>query len=228
MKKPIISIIIPVYNEAATIGKLIEKVKEVAFPAPFEIIVCDDGSTDGTTEIIKKTQNIIKLFISKNKGKGYALRTGFKKAKGQILLIQDADLEYVPSDYLKIIPLIQGGKTDIVYGSRFLNPNHKPMYLHFYFGNLLLSLLTRLLFKAKITDVETCYKCFKRSVLKEINLEQDGFGFEIEFTCKALKKGSKITEVPISYTSRSYAQGKKIGLADGLQAIYLLFKYRFS
>lgn len=222
------SIVIPAYNEEKTIRQIISVVKKVKYPGKFEIIVVDDCSQDKTQMYLDKIPGIVKIRNNKNHGKGYCLRLGFSKAKGQIILIQDADLEYNPNDHLKLISKIKNSNTDVVYGSRFLNPNHKPKYLLFYAGNLFLSFLTKILYQAQITDMETCYKCFKSKVLKGIKLHEDRFGFEPEITCKLLKKGFRITEIPISYKSRSYQEGKKIGMKDGFRAIYILLKYRFT
>lgn len=221
------SIIIPVYNEQKTVRQIINKVKKVPYPGVREIIVVNDGSTDKSAQVIKSIPKIIFINFQKNRGKGFALRAGFKKAKGEIVLIQDADLEYDPSDHLKLISFLQKQEVDVVYGSRFLK-KHKPRYTIFYFGNIFLSFLTRVLYQEHISDMETCYKAFRKNVLAKISLMEDRFGFEPEITCKLLKRGFKILEVPISYKSRSYQEGKKIGIKDGLRAIYLLVKFRFS
>jgi len=221
------SIIIPVYNEQDTIAKIIQKVKGIPYPGQKEIIVINDGSTDNTLPILQKIPEITLLTNKENRGKGYSIRRGFKNATGDIILIQDADLEYEPRDYLKLLAKFKDKNTDVVYGSRFLKKNHRPRYLIFYYGNILLSLLTRLLYQKNITDMETCYKAFKRSVLFQVTLKADRFDFEPEITCKLLKRGFNIIEVPISYKSRSYKEGKKINFIDGLKAIYALFRYRF-
>lgn len=221
------SIIIPAYNEEKTIRQIIKIVKKVKYPGKFEIIVIDDCSQDKTQKYLVKIAGIVKIRNNKNHGKGYCLRLGFSKARGKIILIQDADLEYDPSDHLKLISKIEKVDADVIYGSRFLNPNHKPKYLLFYAGNLFLSFLTKILYGAQITDMETCYKCFSSKVLKEIKLHEDRFGFEPEITCKLLKKGLRIAEIPVAYRSRSYQEGKKIGIKDGFRAIYILLKYRF-
>lgn len=223
-----ISIIIPVYNEEKTVAEIIRKVKAVSYPHQTEIIVINDGSTDNSTKILSKIKDIILLDNKKNRGKGYSLRRGFQKAKGDIIIIQDADLEYNPLDHLKLLSYLKKSGVDAVYGSRFLSKNHKPRYTIFYYGNIFLSFLTKILYGKKITDMETCYKVFRRSVLNKINLTSQKFDFEPEITCKLIKKGFNIEEVPISYRSRSYIEGKKIGAKDGLQAIYTLLKYRFT
>jgi len=220
------SIIIPVYNEEKTIEKIISKVKKVPYPGSFELIVINDGSTDNSEKKIKSIQGITFINYKKNRGKGYALRQGFKKAKGNIILIQDADLEYHPGDHLKLIELLNKNFIDVVYGSRFISIKHKPKYSIFYFGNIFLSYLTKVLYNRNITDMETCYKAFKKSAIKGISLTEDRFGFEPEITSKWLKSGVNIIEVPIKYSSRSYEEGKKIGVKDGLRAIFVLIKYR--
>jgi glycosyltransferase involved in cell wall biosynthesis len=186
------SIVIPVFNEEKTVNEIIRKVKTVKYPGTSEIIVIDDGSTDKSMKILKKVDGIILLKNKKNKGKGYSLRKGFLRAKGEIILIQDADLEYKPEEHLKLIELFKDKRIDVVYGSRFLKGNHKPKYTIFYWGNIFLSLLTRFLYRANITDMETCYKAFKKSVLKKINLTANRFDFEPEITCKLLKIGVRI------------------------------------
>lgn len=219
------SVIIPVYNEEKTAKKLIDTVKKVPYPGEVQIIVVNDGSTDKSAEIIKKIPNIIFINNQTNHGKGFALRTGFIKATGDVILIQDADLEYNPNEHLKLIRALNN--SDVVYGSRFLKKRPQIRYPLFYLGNIALSFLTKILYLKSITDMETCYKAFKREVLKNITLKSNRFDFEPEITCKLLKKGYDIREIPISYKSRSYQEGKKIGLKDGLRAIYVLFKLRF-
>ena len=223
-----ISIIIPVYNEQNTVKQIIQKLKQVEYPSPHEIIVIDDGSTDKTQEILKSLHNIKLLVNNRNSGKGFSLRRGFREAKGDIIIIQDADLEYNPKDHLKLISLLNEDFIDVVYGSRFISGHHKPRYSLFYLGNIFLSYLTKILFSRNITDMETCYKSFKAKVVKNLNLTENRFGIEPEITCKIIKKGYNIIEVPISYKSRSYEQGKKIGIKDGIRAIYLLFKFRLT
>jgi len=221
------SIIIPVYNEEKTVKQVIEKVKKVQYPGKTEIIVIDDGSTDNSSNILDSIKGITLIKNSNNRGKGYSLRRAFKRAKGEIIIIQDADLEYNPQEHLKLIKVIKKNKAEVVYGSRFINKKHVPRYKLFYIGNIMLSFLTRLLYAKNITDMETCYKVFKRSILKNLSLQSDGFGIEPEMTCKFIKKGFSIGEVPINYTSRSYNDGKKIKMSDGIKAIFVLFKYRF-
>lgn len=224
-----LSIIIPVYNERGTILKVLNTVKNVDIgDIEKEIIVVDDGSTDGTKDLLKEIKdNDIKIFYhGKNAGKGTALRTGFKYASGDLIIIQDADLEYNPNDYVNLLKPILSKETRVVYGSRFLEANHKEIPLH-YIGNKLLTLITNSLYFSKITDMETCYKVFTRDVIKKINLKAKKFDFEPEITAKILKNGYNIIEVPIEYNSRGFSQGKKITWIDGLKAIYYLIKYRF-
>ncbi len=221
------SIIIPVYNEEKTVARVIKSVKEVKHPFEKEIIVVNDGSKDNSAKIIKSTRDIIYIENSVNHGKGYSIRKAIAKAKGDIILIHDADLEYDPREHIKILKLFSDSKIKVVYGSRFLNKSHHPRYHLFYFGNIGLSFLTKILFRHYISDMETCYKAFRRETLKDIKLHEDRFGFEPEITCKFIKSGFKIIEIPISYKSRSYKEGKKIGIKDGLRAVLVLLKYRF-
>ena len=223
-----ISIIIPVYNEEKTVAEIINRVKRVPYPGKKEIIVIDDGSTDMTQKVLRSTHGITLLNNKQNRGKGYSLRKGFSTATGDIILIQDADLEYDPNDHLKMIKLFDDNSVNIVYGSRFLKPNHKPRYTIYYYGNIFLSFITKILYGNKITDMETCYKSFRREVLTKITLNADRFDIEPELTCKLLKNGYKIVEVPIKYKSRSYSYGKKIGVLDGLYAIYVLLKLKIN
>ena len=224
MKK--LSIIIPVYNEKDTILEILKRVENVDLSLEKEIIIIDDGSVDGTKEILKKLEGQYKiLYHSKNQGKGAVLRTGFKQASGDFTLIQDADLEYDPQEYHQLLkPLIQN-KTDIVYGSRNLkdNPRFKKSY---YWGVLFISWLTNILYGSKLTDVYTCYKVFKTPILKEMDLESNGFEFEEEITIKALKKKLRILEIPINYSPRSLKEGKKIKWWDGVKAIWAMLKYK--
>jgi len=224
-----ISVVIPVYNEVDTIEEIISRVKMVAIEK--EIILVDDFSTDGTREllagIIKGTKNITVLFHKRNKGKGAALRTAFELATGDIIVIQDADLEYDPNDYPMLLGPIFDGRADVVYGSRFLGGPHRVLFFWHYVGNKFLTLLSNVLTNLNLTDMETCYKVFKRQVLEDINLKSNRFGFEPEFTVKISKKRLRIYEVPISYSGRTYSQGKKITWKDGVAALFLIFWYRF-
>jgi glycosyltransferase involved in cell wall biosynthesis len=222
----ILSIIIPAYNEQTTLPEVIKELSKTKFPKGTEIIFVDDHSTDDTLKILKKTKYQV-LTHKKNKGKGAALKTGFKKAKGKIIAIQDADLEYDPNELNKLAQPILEGNEKVVYGSRFLNPGKKGK-LSFYLGNRFLSFVTSFLYSTRITDMETCQKVFLSSILKEIKIESDRFDFEPEITSKILKKGIKIKELPISYNPRTSEQGKKIKVKDGFIALGKLIKYKFE
>jgi len=227
-KQKTLSIIIPVYNEHKFIRKVLSIVKSVNIgKVKKEIILVDDGSTDGTREILKKLKGYKIFYHKKNQGKGAAIRTGLAHATGDIILIQDADLEYDPHDYPKLLAPILAGKAKVVYGSRFMK-KHKPKYWFNYVGNIALTTATNALYGSKITDMETCYKVFKREVLQHIRLKARRFDFEPEITAKILKKGYKIYEVPIWYKCRDYTEGKKIKWTDGVKAALYLLKYRFK
>jgi len=222
-----LSVIIPVYNERATILEVLKKVKSV--PVEKEIIIIDDGSADGTKEILKEiqeTQDLKIIFKDKNEGKGAAIREGLKYVSGDVVVIQDADLEYDPMDWLKMLNIIQGEKADVVYGSRVLGRGEKSS-LAFYLGGRFLSFLASILYRIKITDEPTCYKMFKVDVIRSIKLNCKGFEFCPEVTAKVAKKGYEIYEVPISYKPRKIKEGKKIRWKDGVVAIWTLIKYRF-
>ena len=222
-----ITILIPVFNEKDSLTKLLEKVESVNFGLEKEIILIDDFSTDGTKDLYSVLPYKV-LYHEKNQGKGAALRTGLAEASGDIIIIQDADLEYNPEDYIPLVNLIMSEKVDVVYGSRLADDRNVGKFLLLSFlANVTLSLITRLLFGVKLTDMETCYKAFKADVIKDITIESDRFDFEPEITAKVLKKGVRFAELPISYNARAVSEGKKIGWKDGVQAIYTLFKYRF-
>ncbi len=205
--------------------KLIEKVEKV--PVEKEIIAVDDYSTDGSREILKDLENRIKvIYHSKNQGKGMAIRSGLKRVKGDLVIVQDADLEYNPQDYLKLLPPIIEGKAEVIYGSRFLG-EPKNFFFLFYWGNRFLTLVTNLLYGSHLTDMETCYKLFKTRILKNLNLKAKGFEFEPEVTAKLLRHNIPIYEVPISYQGRRYSGGKKITWRDGFPALWTLIKNRF-
>jgi len=224
MKK--LSIIIPVFNEANTISQIITRVKKVGLRGiKKQIIVVNDGSTDETKKKLKNIKNIKVINLAKNQGKGSAVRTGFKHASGDYILIQDADLEYDPKDIPDLIQPIIAKKAEIVYGSRFLGP-HKNMLFWHLMGNRFLSFITNLLFNTTLSDMEVGYKVFPKKFLKTFSLKQNRFGFEPEITAKLLKKGHRIYEVPISYTGREFNEGKKITWRDGIIAFFLLIKYR--
>ena len=220
-----ISIVIPVYNEEKTVQEMISKVSQIPFEK--EILVIDDGSTDKTAEILHSLQegSLILLRHEQNKGKGAALRTGFSRASGEIIIIQDADLEYNPEDYPALLRPILEGKADVVYGSRFLGGPHRVLFFWHYAGNRFLTLLSNILSNLNLSDMETGYKVFKKEVLNQIKLKSNRFGFEPEFTIKIAKKKMRVYEVPISYYGRDYSEGKKITWKDGLAAIYALFRF---
>ena len=229
MKASKITIIIPVYNEISTLKQLLEKVEKAAMSdLEKEIILVDDGSSDGTRALLKEFENKYKiLFHAGNMGKGAAIRTAIYYSTGDIIIIQDADLEYNPDDYNELIKIIIDDKADVVYGSRFLDSqstkNFKLLQL---LANKFLTLLINVLFGAKLTDMETCYKAFRADVIRNMNIKSNRFDFEPEISAKILKKKYVLKEVPISYYGRSYTEGKKIGWKDGLSAVKALIWYR--
>ncbi len=224
-----LSVIIPVYNEVQNIREILKRVQATGLA--WEILIVDDGSTDGTRDILEEldgTDQIRVVLHEENQGKGAAVRTGFGEAKGDVFLIQDADLEYDPRDYPNILKPIEEGIADVVYGSRFLGgPRRSTMFLHM-IANKLLTLATNILYNNILTDMETGYKVFRREVLDGITLHSNSFNFEPEFTAKILKKNVRIFEVPITFNPRDYSDGKKIKLHDAFEAIWALLKYRFT
>lgn len=225
-----LSIVIPIYNEKNYIREIVQRVRRVNIPGlEKEIILVDDFSRDGSREIIQKElESVVDkvIYQEKNMGKGAALRSGFKAASGEIVVIQDADLEYDPQEYQKLVKPILDGKADVVYGSRFVGSEpHRVLFFWHYVGNKFLTLLSNMFSNLNLTDMETCYKMFRREVLTSIKLEQDRFGFEPEITAKIAHRGWRIYEVGISYFGRNYAEGKKINWRDGLAAIWCILKY---
>ena len=223
-----LSVVIPCYNEKNTICSIIEAVKNCGVSV-LEIIVVDDFSTDGTRELLKeKVETMVDkvVYHDHNQGKGAALRTGFKEASGEMVVVQDADLEYDPCEYSLLMDPIVSNKADVVYGSRFMGARpHRVVYFWHMVGNRFLTLLSNMLTNINLTDMETCYKMFRREVLQSINIEEDRFGFEPEITAKVARGGWRIFEMGISYYGRTYDEGKKIGWRDGFRAIYCILKY---
>jgi glycosyltransferase involved in cell wall biosynthesis len=223
-----LSVVIPVYNEKNTIAEILRRVK--ATGRADEIILVDDGSTDGTRELLKTlaAPPAVKVFLhEKNMGKGAALRTGFHEARGDVILIQDADLEYNPAEYPALLEPIECGQADAVYGSRFLGSKHRVTMFWHMVANILLTFATNVLYNSILSDMETGYKVFKADLLKGITLRANRFDFEPEITAKILKRRAKVFEIPISFNPREYDEGKKIGLKDAFAAVWALIKYRF-
>ena len=222
-----LSVIIPVYNEAGTIEEIIRQVESVDIGLEKEIIVVDDKSTDGTKEIVEKRAGIKKVFHKENRGKTEAINSGLQQASGDIIIIQDADLEYPPQEnYSVLIAPIVKGWADAVYGSRFLGV-HRVFYFWHYAVNKFLTLLANILFNTMLSDMETGAKAFSRKAIINEHFSSCGFGFEVEVTAKIFKKKMRVYEVPITYCGRSYKEGKKIKPQDGIKALFYLFKYRF-
>lgn len=229
---PKLSVVIPVYNERATVSTLLERVAAAPVPAGIELemVVVDDFSSDGTREHLRElaaaaTPPFQLVEHPHNQGKGAAVRTGFAVATGDILLIQDADLEYSPGDYPVLLGPILDGEADVVFGSRFLGGPHRVLFFWHYVGNRFLTTLSNMLTDLNLSDMETCYKVFTREALRGITIESDRFGMEPELTAKVARNGSRVFEVPISYRGRTYAEGKKIGWKDGFSAIWCILRY---
>lgn len=223
-----LTVVIPTYNEAGTLQEVVARVRNVDIQT--EIIVVDDASTDGSAEIAARladgSDDITFLHHDRNHGKGRALRTGFEAATGDFVIVQDADLEYDPADYAKLLRPLLEDRADAVYGSRFLTASeHRVLYFRHYLGNRLLTLLSNLATDLNLTDMESCYKAFRRELLQSIVLEEDRFGFEPEITAKIAKAGARVYEVGISYHGRTYEQGKKIRPRDGVWALWCILKY---
>ena len=226
--RPLLSVVIPCFNEAATIEQLIEKVRQAPV-ATMQIIVVDDGSTDDTCQRLQQlppSPDLLLLFHPRNRGKGAALATGFAAATGDICIVQDADLEYDPAEYPLVIDPITNGRADVVFGSRFQGAApHRVVYFWHRVGNGLLTLLSNMATNLNLTDMETCYKAFRREVIQSIRIQEKRFGFEPEITAKVARKRCRIYEVGISYYGRTYEEGKKIGWRDGVHAIWCILKY---
>lgn len=247
-----LSVLIPCYNEIDTIQEIVDRVRAVEIRLRVrdghsgqpvtsdgtvemvvekEIIIVDDGSRDGTREILPKLAQLPGVWVyyhEQNRGKGAAVRTAIEKATGDIMLVQDADLEYDPREYPSLVQPIIEGRSQVVYGSRFLGGPRKAMFFTHMMGNKMLTLFTNLLFDTILSDMETCYKVFTRPVAQQLHLKSHGWGFDPEITAKILKRGYRIYEVPISYTGREYNEGKKISWRDGLTVMWTLLKYRLS
>jgi len=223
-----LSVVIPVYNEKNTILEILRRVRE--FSVRKEIIVVDDFSADGTREILQgllPAEDLKVVYQPRNMGKGAALRSGFELVTGDVVVIQDADLEYDPAEYSTLIQPILDGKADVVYGSRFLGGPHRVLLFWHSVGNRFLTTLSNMLTDLNLTDMETCYKAFRADLLKELRLRENRFGFEPEFTAKIARARCRVYEVPISYSGRDYSEGKKISWKDGIAALYFILKYRF-
>jgi len=228
-----LSVVIPVYNEERWIREVVRRVQEV--PIPKELVIVDDCSKDNSRAILKELEaeqpNIRLFFQPHNQGKGAALREGFKHAGGDIVVVQDADLEYDPAEYPKLIQPILENRADVVFGSRFIGDSHRVLYFWHYVANKVLTTLSNMFTNLNLTDMETCYKVFRREVLQDVKLRQDRFGFEPEITAKISRRGRKppwrVYEVPISYAGRTYEEGKKIGLKDAFNALWCIIRYRY-
>ena len=230
-----LSIVVPAFNERATVAQLLERVASAPLPEGVEreIVVVDDCSTDGTRELLRALAaraeppfRLVEHVV--NRGKGAALRSGFAAAAGDLVLIQDADLEYDPRDYPKLLQPILDGEADVVYGSRFLGGPHRVLFYWHYLGNQLLTTLSNMLTDLNLSDMETCYKVFRRELLDGIELRSDRFGIEPELTARFAQRRARIYEVPISYHGRTYAEGKKIGWRDGFAAIWAILRYNLG
>ncbi|MEX1127224.1 MAG: glycosyltransferase family 2 protein [Vicinamibacterales bacterium] len=228
LSNPLLSVVMPAYNEQATIEEMVRRV--VAVPLRTELIVVDDGSKDQTRDILTRLAAelpIKVIFQPANAGKGAALRRGFEEVTGDLVVIQDADLEYSPEEFPELIDLIVQGRADVVYGSRFLGRHRVFMFTH-YVGNRIVTFLTNVLYNTMLSDMETCYKVMRVEVLRSFKLESNGFGIEPELTAKIFKRGYRVYEVPITYDGRGYDEGKKITWRDGFVALWVLLKYRLT
>ena len=228
LRDPLLSVVMPAYNERDTIEEIIRRV--LAVKLRIELIVVDDRSADGTIDILERLQRELGFTLLRqpaNAGKGAALRRGFAAVTGDLVIIQDADLEYSPEEYPQLIELICQGRADVVYGSRFLGRHRVFLFSH-YLGNRLITLAANVLYNTMLTDMETCYKVMRTDVLRAMTLKSDGFGIEPEITAKVFKRGYRVYEIPISYDGRGYQEGKKITWRDGIVALWILLKYRFT
>ncbi len=230
-----LSVVIPVYNECNTIEAIVARVRSVQITGieGKELVLVDDGSSDGTrdklAELEKAYDDVRVILHAKNQGKGAALRTGFRECTGDVVIIQDADLEYDPNEYPRLVEPILDGRADVVYGSRFIGgESHRVLYFWHMVGNRFLTLMSNMMTNLNLTDMETCYKVFRREVIRDITIEEDRFGFEPEITAKLAKRGVRIYEVGISYNGRTYDEGKKIGWRDGVRALYCIAKYNLD
>jgi glycosyltransferase involved in cell wall biosynthesis len=224
-----LSVILPVYNEQSTVAEIIRRMRAVPLPVVLDVVVVDDGSTDGSDKVLATLGDSTVRILThpKNKGKGAAIRTGLAHASGDLILVQDADLEYDPDDWPKLLDPVLKGKARVVYGSRFTGERKNMLPSH-WIGNRFLSLVTNLLYSSTLSDMETCYKLFDRRVLEGLTVESDRFDFEPEITAKVLRRGHRIYEVPISYAGREVSEGKKITWRDGFGALRALVRYRFT
>ncbi len=228
---PTLSIVVPVYNERKYLERVLERVAAAPLPDGLQrqIVCVDDCSTDGTADLLRglarDRPDLRVLFHAKNQGKGAAIRTGFAEATGDIVLIQDADLEYDPSEYPRLLKPILDGRADVVYGSRFIGETHRVLYFWHYLGNQLLTTLSNMCSNLNLTDMECCYKVFRREIVQQITIEEDRFGIEPELTAKVASLGVRLYEVPVSYSGRTYAEGKKINWKDGVSALRCILKY---
>jgi glycosyltransferase involved in cell wall biosynthesis len=223
-----LSVIVPVFNERSTVAEIVRRMRSVELPVEREIVVVDDGSYDGTADVLSQLRDSTVRVVkhAQNRGKGAAIRTGLESATGDLVLVQDADLEYDPEDWPRLLAPVLKGRARVVYGSRFTGERRNMLFLH-WVGNRFLSLVTNILYNSTLSDMETCYKLFDRRVLDGMRLTADRFDFEPEFTAKILRRGIRIYEVPISYAGREPDEGKKITWHDGLTALWTLVKYRF-
>ncbi|HEY7328500.1 MAG TPA: glycosyltransferase family 2 protein [Gemmataceae bacterium] len=227
-----LSVVMPVYNEERWLAEIVRRVQAISIPK--EIVIVDDCSTDNTREILKQLESDeVRVFYQPfNQGKGAAMRRGFQEATGDVVLVQDADLEYDPSEYSRLLQPILEDRADVVYGSRFVGETHRVLYFWHYVANNMLTMLSNMFTNLNLTDMETCYKVFRREVLQGVTLKSNRFGFEPEITAKIARKRPgqpswRVYEIPISYSGRTYEEGKKIGLKDAFNAFYCILRYRF-